>query len=257
MGSMFSSATSFNQPIGDWDTSQVTHMSSMFSSATSFNQPIGDWDTSQVTHMYSMFSSATSFNQPIGDWDTSQVTNMYSMFSSATSFNQPIGDWDTSQVTYMGSMFSGASSFNQDILAWKGLGSKTEQCNIFTDATAFQAKYWCPSSDAGPVFWCTCRTECSPFISMPPTTGTTQSEIDDDNFFQAIKSCLTSNFGEHMTDGLCHSSEYGMMPDWDTGSISNMKLAFAGLKTFKGNLSNWDTSLVTNMSEMFYEAKLL
>ena len=33
--------SSFNHPNSDWNTSQVTNMINMFSSATSFNQPIG------------------------------------------------------------------------------------------------------------------------------------------------------------------------------------------------------------------------
>ena len=41
----------------------------------SFNQPIGDWDVSNVTDM-SQCLETSSFNQPIGDWDVSNVTNM-------------------------------------------------------------------------------------------------------------------------------------------------------------------------------------
>ena len=67
--------------------------------AKAFNQPIGDWDVSQVTDMESIMfcNGATSFNQPIGDWDVSNVTDMYSMFSGS-SFNQAYrSSWDVSQ----------------------------------------------------------------------------------------------------------------------------------------------------------------
>ena len=53
------------------DTSKVTDMSSMFSGATAFNQPIGNWDTSKVTNMKNMFKGAESFNQPIDGWNVS------------------------------------------------------------------------------------------------------------------------------------------------------------------------------------------
>jgi len=78
--------TSFNQPIGSWDTSKVTGMYYMFYSATSFNQPIGSWDTSKVTSMKYMFYVATSFNHYVGDWDTSSLSSYYCIFCSATAF---------------------------------------------------------------------------------------------------------------------------------------------------------------------------
>jgi surface protein len=104
----------FNQPIGDWDVSSVTNMNRMFG-GTSFNQPIGNWNVSSVTNMGGMFSYS-EFNQPIGDWNVSSVTDMIGMFGG-TSFNQPIGNWDVSSVTNMSDMFHGGQ-FNQPIGDW-------------------------------------------------------------------------------------------------------------------------------------------
>ena len=40
-------------------------MSFMFGKATSFNQPLNDWNVSNVRRMYDMFEEATSFNHAI------------------------------------------------------------------------------------------------------------------------------------------------------------------------------------------------
>ena len=58
-----------------------------------FNQPIGGWDTSNVTNMGYMFNGASSFNQPIGNWDVSKVTNINEMFKGASAFNQDLSKW--------------------------------------------------------------------------------------------------------------------------------------------------------------------
>jgi surface protein len=154
MASMFVLNSSFNQPIGSWNTSAVNNMSSMFTSATAFNQNIGAWNVSSVTSFASMFNNARLFNQNIGSWNVSSCTSFESMFVEATAFNnggsadinnwtirttsavnmavmfggfsdlisckfnQPIGNWNTSAVTNMSDMFLRNSGFNQDIGNW-------------------------------------------------------------------------------------------------------------------------------------------
>jgi surface protein len=59
----------------------------MFYNATVFNQPIGNWDVSNVTNMISMFANTDAFNQPIENWDLSKVTNMHGMFIHAKAFS--------------------------------------------------------------------------------------------------------------------------------------------------------------------------
>ena len=133
MGHMFNGASSMNDNINHWDTSNVNNMEYTFNTATSFNQPLDNWDTSNVTNMTAMFNTATSFNHPIGNWDMSKVERTVQMFSSAASFNQPIGSWDLSSLTTANTMFYGALAFDQDLGGWKL--SDGVNLNIFPNAS--------------------------------------------------------------------------------------------------------------------------
>ena len=48
----------------------------MFRNASAFNQPLNNWDVSNVTTMDGMFKEALEFNQPLNNWDVSNVTTM-------------------------------------------------------------------------------------------------------------------------------------------------------------------------------------
>jgi surface protein len=52
----------------------------MFCGCTSFNQPLNNWNVSNVTNIRWMFDNCKSFNQDISNWDVSNVTGKLDMF---------------------------------------------------------------------------------------------------------------------------------------------------------------------------------
>ena len=119
LAGMFYDCTSLNQPLGTWNTSQITEMHFMFNGASTFNQSLLNWNTSQVTNMNFMFNGATAFNKNISIWNTAKVTSMQSMFKGATFFNQDLSDWDVFNVTTMDRMFYQASAFDFSLGDWE------------------------------------------------------------------------------------------------------------------------------------------
>ena len=52
---MFDECKSFNQPLNNWNASNVTNMRSMFVNCKSFNQDISNWDVSKVKYNQKIF----------------------------------------------------------------------------------------------------------------------------------------------------------------------------------------------------------
>lgn len=119
-----------------WSTSNVTTMLSSFATNTAptfgtFNQNIGNWNTSKVTSLNTFMFNQPLFNQDISTkvvtvggstytaWNTSNVTTMSFIFGGVTGFtgqfNQNISNWNTTKVTNINSIFQNNSYFNQDI----------------------------------------------------------------------------------------------------------------------------------------------
>ena len=50
----------------------------MFEDASSFNQPIGNWNISTFCDLRNMFKNSTSFNQDISEWNFHGLYSVYS-----------------------------------------------------------------------------------------------------------------------------------------------------------------------------------
>ena len=164
MVGMFNEAESFNQAIGNWNTSTVTDMRWMFIRASSFNQPIGSWDVSNLSNMEGMFQGAKAFNQNLSDWNITAVSDMDNIFKSAPAMsnankaaihyafkNNP--SWTTDWSSYVGSTPLNDSNFQTAVNLWFSdeanatatyghisdwnTSAVTNMYNAFKDKTAF------------------------------------------------------------------------------------------------------------------------
>ena len=79
-------------------------MEGMFQGATTFNQPLNNWNVSNVQNMSHMFENSR-YNQPLDLWNTSNVNVFSFLFFNAT-FNQDISSWDTNSASYTPSNFA-------------------------------------------------------------------------------------------------------------------------------------------------------
>ena len=76
------------------------------------------------------------------------------------------------------------------------------------------------------------------------------TQLTDANIRTAINTCLNAN----PVDGMCTTSEYGAMPNWDVSNVTDMSGAFFEKTQFNGDISDWNVSSVTNMRSMFETA---
>ena len=259
LNNLFSSNASFNDDIGNWDTSNVTAMGAMFRDASSFNQDISKWDVSNVINMTAIFRGAQDFNNGVGgqdlnDWDTSNVTTIEYAFNGAKVFNNGATagvsttlSWDVGNVDQMQYTFQNADAFNANLSNWD-TGKVFRMDNMFTNADLFNNG----ASQGVPT---TLNWDTSSVVNMA------NMFYEADNFNANISNWdvgnvrqMNSMFREARFFNNGAASGVSTTLSWDTSSVITMAYMFALADNFNANISNWDTSLVANMINMFWKA---
>jgi hypothetical protein len=153
-----------------WDILNATNISFMFSNTApnvgTFNQNIGNWNTSKVTTTRAMFQGQPEFNRDISTktvtvgastytaWNTLNVTDIALMLNAGIAsigrFNQNIGNWNTSKVITMNSIFSRQVDFNQDISTkTTTVGANTYTAWDILNATNISFIFFIPNGSTG------------------------------------------------------------------------------------------------------------
>ncbi|WP_166627786.1 BspA family leucine-rich repeat surface protein, partial [Tenacibaculum caenipelagi] len=226
MASMFNTAYryQFDEPIGDWDVSNVTDMSNLFK-ITYFNKNISNWNVSNVTNMLGMFEGARDFNQDISSWNVSSVTNMSLMFLSANSFNQNLDSWDVSNVTDMSWMFYKNEAFNGSINNWD-VSSVTTMRSMFEKTLVFDQPLgnWNISSLSNVFYMFTNAVAFNQDISKWNINNGKLSQLPG-----MFKGAIAFNQD---------------LSAWDMSNITSMSGMFEGASSFNQNLGDWDITKV-------------
>ena len=257
LNNLFLNNASFNDDIGNWDTSNVTAMGAMFRNASSFNQDISKWDVSNVTNMVGIFRGAQDFNnggQDLNDWDTSNVTSIEYAFNGATVFNNGATagvsttlSWDVGNVDQMQYTFKNADAFNANLSNWD-TGKVFRMDNMFTKADLFNNG--ASQGVSTTLNWDTSSvTNMANMFNLADNFNANISNWDVGNVNNMNSMFKSANF---FNNGA--SSGVSTTLSWDTSSVTLMNYMFAEADAFNANISNWDTSLVTEMNNMFWKA---
>ena len=262
----------YNQPLNNWNTSNVRDMSYMFAGSL-FNQPIGNWNTSNVINMKHMFE-LVPFSQSLNNWNTSNVRDMSYMFNQKSRLNSDSSDfvyfpekktdyfptslnsWDTRKVTTMRAMFEG-SAFNQDISSWD-TSNVTDMSHMFASSMFdydisrwnvenvknFRAMFSLASFNQNINNWNVRNGQ--DFAFMFGSNRNFNNPLDKWNMSNAISLqcmfCAASRFNQNINN-------------WDISKVTNLKEVFESSYVFNHPLNNWKVDKVIDMNGMFKNAR--
>lgn len=158
--------TTFNQPIGVWNTASLETTARMFWENPNFNRDLNSWDVSGMHNADGMFHNAVAFNGDVSGWDTGRLVNASGMFDTATAFNSDVSNWDVKYMMVGSFMFRNATAFSHDLSGWN-VASLYSTKSMFENAINVRGDYsiWRPGDVYMPGFW------NAMFLNAPLVTG--------------------------------------------------------------------------------------
>ena len=273
---------SFNEPIGHWNTSNVTDMGLMFYGRNNgedvigipdgiFNQDISGWDVSNVGAMWNMFQYQSSFNQDLSGWCVTNNPTEPSRFDLGCiaweDKNKPVWGTCPPRVPDEPDLLLINRSGRDYALPATKIEALTDDADLLVvnrDGVDYQVSgkdvkdYLLPSlpwvgHDGG--IWHVRNATITVNLTNGPYAaykvdgtsigGITQFGPGDDIVF------LTTNDASLLFQmNFSANWEFGEITD--TSKVTDMSGMFIYDLNMTQDISGWDTSNVTNMSRMFY-----
>jgi len=160
---MFEDAYSFNQPINDWNTENVTDFSGIFSYANAFNQPLDKWVIASDSDRDDMFNDATTMRE-INSCDADGPPSTCSVFCPHGSYC----DAGTDTITAACAAITGAAT----VACTNGTDSVADTAvdgyYLALNETAYAScTSECGGDDDDTTFAIGCLAACSDFHTTP------------------------------------------------------------------------------------------
>ena len=259
---MFSNAAAFNQPIGNWNTTNVTDMSGMFQGASGFNQDITTWNFNSLTNATNIFPENYTYNVSImkefkykvninNAYNISSTTyfpgivNNNNSFKSLTkSYIVDPSDSSLYIVTYSWINFVDNGTTN-DGYRFNFIGQQNDDNDPIVVSMSIGDSIDIIQFGGIPLS----RDSRGAFADFPGKISATDSPTILSNTDMRYMFALATNTYNSYDTTRIDNIKY-----WNTENVINMKYMFSGLIYFNVDVSGWNTSNVVNMENMFSNA---